>query len=112
MRRSKGLIRLRLCGSVLMGDFIFVKQLGHLFRNHVSVVGHRDEGDLLARFRLALRSRFRRRGILLRGNRFAHITQYTLNERRWYLIERLQKGLLGKCLLTRVACHKIECLAD
>lgn len=43
---------------------VFIKELSHFRRNHVSIVGHRDEGYFLAGLRCRISGRKRRfRGI-------------------------------------------------
>ncbi len=39
-----------------MGDPILIKELGHLRRDHISIVWYRDERDFFARFWGRLRS--------------------------------------------------------
>lgn len=39
---------------------ILIKELGHFRRNHVSIVGHRDKGNFLARLRCRIGARGRR----------------------------------------------------
>lgn len=40
---------------MLVGDFVFLEQLGHFLGNHIAIVGDGDDGELSSRLGLLFR---------------------------------------------------------
>jgi len=92
---------------VLVGHLVFVEQIGHLIRDHVSIARHRHEGDLLARFRL-LRLRIGLGGRLV-GWSLTHGYEYTRNRvGALELFKCFQRGFFHEWVLASRAGDEIK----